>query len=375
MNRVNRPVAYLSGAPEGRESLMHGPINRYSLLIPLCVLGIVVANAYSLMITNNGLLISNTFPDLRVFNAEIPQTYATFLFAGVLQFGILVLYLLLAVSPPLGKLVVAPFLIILAGVSFYFGFLSVHANARGDAYLGSVGKRIDHLSAAITGENRYIATSVNEALAGSLRLAEASKRGQDKTGVAVCGPLCQGHYERAQAIEGRYRHLLTAPLEPAQSPDVRTQWREASALFSAYVGRSRDYDRFLKERDSTSGYAVSPEVAEAHDTLQGLFSKGMDDRWMLTAQSLRDIARDPGVAVSALISIMPDVINLSFSITISALLVLSRRGVMNRRVARAPLAAPGALVRDDPAMGNLPLVARGAGPVLGEAIRLEPDRS
>lgn len=352
---------------------MHGPINRYSLLVPLCVLGILVANAYSLLITNNGLLISNIFPDLRVFEAEIPQSYATFVFAGVLQFGILVLYLLFAVSRPLGKLVLAPFLILMAGVSFYFGFLSVHANARGDAYLGALGKRIDHLTAAITGENRYISTSVNEALAGSLRLAESSRRGQDKTGVAACGPLCQGHYERAQAIEGRYRHLLSVPEAPAPSSDVRAHWRDASALYAAYLGRSRDFDRFLKERDPTSGYAVSPTVIAAHDGLQGLFSRGMDDRWMLTAESLGDIARDTGVAVSALISLMPDIINLSLSLTISALLTLSRAGVRNRRAARLAPQPRGALRREDPPMGSLPLVPRDYGERVGETALVETD--
>lgn len=372
MNRIKGPVAYLADETRDQVAIVRGPINRYSLLIPLCVLGILVANGYSLLITNNGLLISNTFPDLRVFNEEIPQAYATFVFAGVMQFGIMVLYLLFAVSRPVGKLVVAPFLITLAGVSFYFGFLSVHANARGDAYLGALGKRIDHLTAAITGENHYIANSVSEALAGSLRLAEASRRGQDKTGVAACGSLCQGHFERAHSIEGRYRHLLAAPENPEPSPDIRTQWREASALYRGYVGRSRDFDRFLKEQDPTSGYTLEPSIAEDHDSLQGLFSRGMDDRWMLSARSLGDIARDTAVVVSALIALMPDIINLSLSLTISALLALSYRGRLTRRTVHLAQAPRGSLMRDDPPMGNLPLVATGsADPILGATILQE----
>lgn len=374
MKTTQDAVVYASG-DRLRPGEMHGPVNRYSLLIPLCILGILVANAYSLMITNNGLLISNIFPDLRAFDFEIPQAYATFVFAGVLQFGIMVLYLLFAVSRPSGKLVVVPFLVTLVTVSFYFGFLSVHSNARGDAYLGSLTKRIDNLTAAVTGENRFIAASANEALGGSLRLAEASKRGQDKTGIATCGALCQGHYDRAQTIRGKYGHLLTVPEAPPSTEDIREQWREASAQYSGYVSRVRDYDRLLKEQDRTNGYAVNPDVAETHDNLQTLFGKGLDDRWMLTAHSLRDITKDVSVAISALISIMPDIINLSLSLTISALLALSRRGVMNRRAARAGARIQPVLTRQEPTMGNLPAVAAEPLPHFGDPLVLEASPS
>ena len=302
-----------------------GAFTRYALLVPLCVIGIVIANAYSLMITNNGLLMSNIFPDLHVLEFAIPQARATFVFALVLQFGIMVLYLVLTAGRPLHKLVVFPFLVSLVAVSFYFGFLSVHANSRGDAYVGSLTKRIDNLSSAVTGENRFIATNVQQALQGQLDLAQASRRGHDKTGVAACGPLCQGHYTQAETIRARYSHLLEVPELPPAGDDIRQQWRDAAAQFAAYSNRARDFERFLSEQGGGQSYAVDPDLIDAHTTLQQIFGKGQDDRWMLTAHSLSDIFKDISVAVSALISIMPDIINLSLSFSISALLQLNRR--------------------------------------------------
>ena len=354
MDGTAKPVVYLD-ADNGRSVEPYGLINRYTLLIPLCVLGILVANAYSLMITNNGLLISNVFPDLRVVDLKIPQSYATFLFAGVLQFGIMVLYLLFAVTRPVQKLVVLPFLAVLVSVSFYFGFISVHSNARGDAYVGSLTKRIDNLTAGVTGENRFIAQSVNEALQGNLRLAEASKRGEDKTGIAACGALCQGYYDRAEAIRSQYAHLMVVPDAPPPAADLREQWREASALFSAYVGRAHDYDRLLRDQHPESGYAVSPGLQESHDSLVTIFGKGLDDRWMLTAHSLGDIGRDISVGVSALISIMPDVINLALAMTISALMALIRRGKPIRQPRRNHRTTR-MIERQDPVIGALPAI-------------------
>lgn len=355
MDGTSKSVVYLD-TDEDRSVKPLGAVNRYTLLIPLCILGILVANAYSLMITNNGLLVSNIFPDLRVIDLKIPQSYATFLFAGVLQFGIMVLYLLLAVTRPLQKIVILPFLAVLVSVSFYFGFISVHSNARGDAYVGSLTKRIDNLTAAVTGENRFIAQSVNESLQGNLRLAEASKRGEDKTGIAACGALCQGYYDRAEAIRGQYGHLMVVPGSPPATTDVPEQWREAGALYAAYLGRARDYDRLLRDQHPASGYAVSPALQESHDSLQQIFGKGLDDRWMLTAHSLGDIGRDISVGVSALISIMPDVINLALAMTISALMVLSRRGKVSRRPRRDYRVKP-TIERQDPVIGTLPAIS------------------
>jgi len=357
MDGTTKPVVYLD-AEGGRVARPLGAINRYTLLIPLCVLGILIANAYSLMITNNGLLISNIFPDLQVVDLKIPQGYATFLFAGVLQFGIMVLYLLLAVTRPVQKLVVLPFLAVLVAVSFYFGFISVHSNARGDAYVASLTKRIDNLTASIIGENRFITTSANQALEGNLRLAEASKRGEDKTGVAACGPLCQGYYDQAESIRSRYGHLLVLPDAPPAPTDLREQWREASALFAGYLARARDFDHLLRDQSSDSGYPVSPSLQQAHDSLQQIFGKGLDDRWMLTAHSLGDMGRDISVGVSALISIMPDIINLALAMTISALLVLSQRRRMIRRPRRDYLARP-MIERMDPVIGTLPSATSG----------------
>lgn len=330
-----------------------GPINRYTLLIPLCILGIVIANIYSLLITNNGLLLSKVFPELRILDFQIPQEYATFVFASVLQFGILALYLLFAIGRFTQKVLVTPFLITLVVVSFYFGFLSVHAHSRGDAYVGSLPKRIDNLVAGIQGENQLITTSVNQALEGNLRLAEDSQRGQDKTRVARCGSLCRGYYDRAEAIRGQYGHLLTVPETPPASTDLREQWRAASTLFSLYVGRAQDYQQFLKGQGNGQRYTPKPALVEAHDTLQQAFGKGMDDRWMLTARSLWDITQDVGVGLSALISIMPDIINISLALTISTLLSLSRRGTTRRRVTPQDM-PPSPVERQEPVIGNLP---------------------
>jgi hypothetical protein len=273
----------------------------------------------------------------------------------VLQFGIMVLYLLFAVTRPVQKLVVLPFLAVLVSVSFYFGFISVHSNARGDAYVGSLTKRIDNLTAGITGENRFMAQSVNEALQGNLRLVDASKRGEDKTGIAACGALCQGYYDRAEAIRGQYGHLMVVPDAPTPTADVREQWREASALFAAYVSRAHDYDRMLRDQHPESGYAVSPALQESHDSLQHTFGKGLDDRWMLTAHSLGDIGRDISVGVSALISIMPDVINLALAMTISSLMALIRRGKVSRHPRRDHRARR-MIERQDPVIGALPSI-------------------
>ncbi len=350
MNNV-ASLAYESAAPvSGRPGL--GGFTRYALLVPLCVLGILVANAYSLMITNNGLLVSNIFPDLRVLDDAIPQTRATFVFAFVLQFGIMVLYLVLAAGRPLQRLVALPFLVTLVSVSFYFGFLSVHANSRGDAYVASLNKRVDNLTAAVLGEERFMAASVNQALQGQLDLAEASRRGRDKTGVAACGPLCQGHFERAELIRARYGHLLAVAAEPPAADDIRVQWREAAAQYADYGNRAQDYDRFLKERDPAQGYVIAPALAEVHGSLQQIFGKGLDDRWMLTAHSLKDILKDASVAVSALISIMPDVINLSLSLTIGTLLQLGRRRAVV--IAGSSRSGPPAALRREPSMGSLP---------------------
>ncbi len=364
---IDTHVDVRPGRTADRKAL-RGPLDRYSLLIPLCLLGILIANLFSLMITNNGLIISDIFPDLRFFDREIPQTYATFVFAGVLQFGILVLYLLLAVSRLLGKLVVIPFLSALVAVSFYFGFLSVHANARGDAYLGSLPKRIDNLLAAIEGENRYITNSVHEALAGSRRLAEASRQTDDKTGIAACGALCQGYYDRAEAIRSRYGHLLAVPQAPQPASDLRAQWRAASAFYAQYASRSRDFARMLREQDPAGGYEVNAAVAEDHDSMQRLFGKGMEDRWMIAAKSLRDIGEDAGVAISALISILPDVISLFLSLTISVLLGAGRGGMRKRRAARAGQGTHETLPRADPAIGSLPVLASEPIPILGDTL-------
>jgi hypothetical protein len=354
MARSAKSVVYLAadGRPVHRAN---GPLKRYLLLIPLCVLGILLANAYSLMITNNGLLLSNVFPDLRVLDARVPQAYATFVFASVMQFGIMVLYLLFAVARPLQKFLVLPFLGVLVAVSFYFGFISVHAHSRGDAYLGSLIKRIDNLTAGIEGENRFIALSTTQALEGNLRLAEAARRGEDKTGVARCGSLCQGYYDRAEAIRGQYGHLMVAPAAPSPTQDLRAQWREASALFAAYAGRAQDFDRLLKAKDPSSGYAINASLQRTHERLRQIFGKGMDDRWMLTAHSLRDIGKDISVAVSALISIMPDVINLALSMTIGTLLGMSRRNPRSvpERDDGGPAAAGDRL---DPDIGSLPVL-------------------
>ena len=324
---MNNPTILRSIEPASAEPRDYGlgAFTRYYLLVPLCVIGIAIANAYSLMITNNGLLMSNIFPDLHVLEFAIPQARATFVFALVLQFGIMVLYLVLAAGRPLHKLVVFPFLASLVAVSFYFGFLSVHANSRGDAYVGSLTKRIDNLSSAVTGENRFIAASVQQALQGQLELAQASRRGHDKTGVAACGPLCQGHYAQAELIRSRYSHLLEVPELPTAGDDIRQQWRDAAAQFAAYNNRARDFERFLSEQGGSQSYAVDPDLADDHASLQQIFGKGQDDRWMLTAHSLRDIFKDVSVSVSALISIMPDIINLSLSFTIGALLQIKRR--------------------------------------------------
>jgi hypothetical protein len=328
-----------------------GTFTRYALLVPLCVIGIVIANAYSLMITNNGLLMSNIFPDLHVLEFAVPQARATFVFALVLQFGIMVLYLVLAAGRPLQKLVVLPFLATLVAVSFYFGFLSVHANSRGDAYVASMTKRIDNLSSAVTGENRFIAASVQQALEGQLELAEASRRGHDKTGVAACGPLCQGHYAQAEAIRSRYSHLLEVPELPPAGDDIRQQWRDAAAQFAAYGNRARDFERFLVEQGGSQSYVADPALTDAHASLQQIFGKGLDDRWMLTAHSLRDIFKDVSVAVSALISIMPDVINLSLSFAIGAMLQLNRRLKSRPVVTREVRRLPG---RIEPQVSSLP---------------------
>jgi hypothetical protein len=233
----------------------------------------------------------------------------------------------------------------------------VHANSRGDAYVASLTKRIDNLTSGVTGENRFMATSVGQALQGQLELAEASRRGQDKTGVAACGPLCRGHFERAEAIRSRCGHLLQAPAVPPAGDDIRAQWREAAALYAAYVNRARDYARFLGEQDPAQGYVIAPALAEAHGSLQQIFGKGLDDRWMLTALSLGDILKDASVAVSALISILPDLINLSLSLTIGALLQLGRRRNPSAPMVHTPVSRPALEAppqRREPRMGALP---------------------
>jgi hypothetical protein len=220
--------------------------------------------------------------------------------------------------------------------------------------VGSLPKQIDNLTAGIQGESQLIASSVNQALQGNLRLAESSRRGEDKTGVARCGTLCQGYFQRAEAIRAQYGHLLTVPPTVTPSSDLREQWRTASTQFTTYVGRARDYDRFLKSQDAQQGYKPSPALQEAHASLQQTFGKGLDDRWTLTAHSLGDILRDVSVLVSALIAIMPDVINLALAMTISTLLGLSRRGVLRRRP--APRTQPPRSERRDPPLGSLPVL-------------------
>ena len=137
---------------------------RMRMLILLGSIAIVLANSYSLLITNHGLLLSHIFPELHFFDRVLPETWATFMFATVLQLGIMVLYFTVAVARAGHKSYVLPFLIVLVAISFYFGYLSVHSNARGAAYVSAIEQRIDGAESAIQGELDHMAADVGATL-------------------------------------------------------------------------------------------------------------------------------------------------------------------------------------------------------------------
>lgn len=329
---------------------------RYSMLALMGAAAIVLANLYSLLITNHGLLISNVFPDLHFFDRLIPESYATFMFASVLQFGILVLYFVVATVRPGHKSYVLPFLIIMVTVSFYFGFLSVHSNARGDAYVSGLNQRIDGVAAEISGEMQHISTDVDRTLASYQLLAKDAQKGNDKSGLSGCGPICRGYYDDIERVRSRFSHLIALPPVALADGNAKERWGGLNKAYNSYLNRNADYQRFLASEQRASR-APNPVIGKEMQRLEVIFERGRTDALSLTSDSLERVDRDRDVMISSIISLLPDLINLSMAFSLIAL----RRSAQPKR-RRAPLfrrRKPDMLraQRKEPVLQQFPLLA------------------
>jgi len=299
---------------------------KHSELVAGCVVGIVMANIYSLLITNHGLLLSDIFPRLMFFEVGIPKTSATFLFAAILQMAIAILYFTFAVSRRTQKLGIFVFLMVIVVVSFYFGFLSVYSNSRGQHYKEALETRMEALMSKIDAESRYISDTVSRSIAGYRELVVASKRGDDKTGIASCGSLCRRYYDRIEHITENYAHLMQSTMVGARSQhgDAKT-WTRLAASRAEYINRAAAFKEFLKEERVPIKYGLSRDIEDEFTYLSGIMNKGLSDELSLTLLSLSEARMDVRVLISALISILPDIINISLAVALSILLTLRRR--------------------------------------------------
>lgn len=294
---------------------------RADWLLRACGIGIIAGSMYGFAITSHALTLLRAMPGVSLLGIELSPSTVASGFAALVHGALAVLYMAFARARREDKPAILGFLVVAAVFAIFAGFLSVHANMNGERYRNALANRIGALSSAIDSDKHFMASTVQASVDSLRNLAEASRRGADKTGIAKCGSLCAGYFDRASQLASRYGHLLgKSDVGPQTDGDLVRQYNVLLAAHADFVNRAGAFAEFLAAERVPVRFERNPAYERELAQLGSYMATGRHDELSLALSSLVEVSWwDPRIVIALIIALLPELLNLGFAVSMSAL--------------------------------------------------------
>lgn len=239
----------------------------FTVLILVCLILATAAwifmNGWSINLVASGILAIKLFPPN--IDPDMVLLFAVALQSVPALFGLLTPYFFRRWAYGLAWL---PVFCVVGLVLLFEGYHSVLAqyktSAAQDAYT-HVRTDIEGLERKAASVSAQIAATYEAKLNSYAALAAASARGNDETGVALCGPICKEYHRKYAVAKSRYSHLslmdAATPAASSTGADLRQRLTGVEGLSTKLLAAGKDLSTFYKELDgSTPPAMLSDEI-------------------------------------------------------------------------------------------------------------------
>ena len=310
----------------------------------ICVSGLVLANYYAFTMTATGFVNTEFLPN----NSVLPNSFIPLVVAGFMQLGILAFYL--AVPYFQRRYIVLNLLATILAVtliflSALFALFSITDNAQSETIVGQYTGSLNGMNQTVGELDGVIVNT----FAGQLQeldvLSQRACRGQDKTGIPVCGPIASGYADQVNVLREKYSSQLGQPASYAALADPQNILGSLSTVQANYLRLSQKVEAFTAFAAEV-GLSINA-VKSNFDALgqritsfaSNLGQRDPDDKILVLRRVFEELTRavtlnaEPLTYFAISIAFLPDALAVMFTLMLVIIRGVNQQSVRLRRQA------------------------------------------
>jgi hypothetical protein len=281
-------------------------------------------------------------------NSVLPNSFIPLVVAGFMQLGILAFYLAVPYFQRrylVLNLLGSALAVVLILLSALFALFSITHNAQSETI-------VRQYAGSLTGMNKTIGELdgvIVSTFAGQLQeldlLSQRACRGQDKTGIAACGPIAAGYADQVNVLRERYSAQLGQPAAYSEPANPQNILASLTTVQANYVRLSQKVEAFrafagelgLSINALTSNFdALGQQMTAFGDSLG---QRDPDEKLLVLTRVFDELGRavalnaEPLTYFAISIAFLPDALAVMFTLLLVLVRSVNQQSVRIRRQA------------------------------------------
>jgi len=282
-----------------------------TILILICLSAV---NAYSWLMTSNGLFLSEFIPPNNALLSAETMTYSV---CFILQLVIMGFYLVMPRTfHSWFALPILLFGLICIAASIWLSLVSISDQAIGDQLLTNRATDIAQLNHHLTAVDKHISASYQSKIRALDTLVQRAIDGKDYSGIAKCGRNCKRLSKQADSLRSHYSILAKNTLP--ETANIIT-WQQIQNNYARLVPKLDLFKQFSAETR-----LKTPEILQqlhySMDRIKASFDKNGENSFHLTIEWLNPAHADFSdmrLYLAIFLAVLPDILSLMLTCFIS----------------------------------------------------------
>jgi hypothetical protein len=310
----------------------------------ICIGGLVLANYYAFTMTATGFVTTEFLPN----NSVLPNSFIPIVVAGFMQLGILGFYLAVPYFQRrylVLNLLASGLAVVLILLSALFALFSITHNAQSATIVGQYTGSLSGMNKTVGELDGVIVTTFAGHLQELDLLAQRACRGQDKTGIPVCGPISAGYANQVNVLREKYSAQLGQPAPYAELADPQNILGSLSTVQANYLRLSQKVEAFTAFA-AEQGLSINA-ITSNFDALgqqitgfaNGLGQRDPDEKLLVLTRVFDELGRavalnaEPLTYFAISIAFLPDALAVMFTLLLVIIAGVNQQSVRMRRQA------------------------------------------
>lgn len=310
----------------------------------ICISGLVLANYYAFTMTATGFVNTEFLPN----NSVLPNSFIPLVVAGFMQLGILGFYLAVPYFQRrfiVLNLLASALAVVLILLSALFALFSITQNAQTETIVGQYTGSLSSMNKTVTELDGVIVSTFTGQLQQLDLLSQRACRGQDKTGIPICGPIAAGYADQINVLREKYGSQLGQLGSYAELANPQNILGSLTTIQANYLSLSQKveaFSAFAAELGLSSNAVKSNFDAlgqQITDFENGLNRRDPDKKLLVLQRVFDELGRalafnaEPLTYFAISIAVLPDALAIMFTLLLVIIRGANHQSVRLRRQA------------------------------------------